>query len=155
MIKKIMIVLLVALVAIQFFRPTKNEGNALSKNDIAHTVIVSPEVQKILEVSCNDCHSNNTVYPWYTAVQPIGWWLNNHVDEGKDEINFSEFNTYSMKRKLHKFKEIKEQVEEGEMPMSSYTMVHGEAKFSEEQKQLILKWVDESRDSLERIAVIK
>ena len=99
----------------------------------------------ILQTSCFDCHSNYTNYPWYTNIQPIGWWLNHHVDEGKEELNFSEFESYSLKRKLHKLEEIKEMVEEGEMPLSSYTLIHGDTKLSPEQKEILYTWVTETR----------
>jgi hypothetical protein len=74
--------------------------------------------------------------------------LNYHVDEGKDELNFSEFESYSLKRKLHKLEEIKEMVEEGEMPLTSYTIIHGDATLNGEQKQILYKWVTQTRKYL-------
>lgn len=138
--KKFLITLLIIFVILQFFRPERNLGNRETEN----TIFVNQEVGRILQASCYDCHSNGTNYPWYTNIQPIGWWLNNHVNEGKEELNFSEFEAYSLKRKLHKLKEIKEQIEEGEMPMSSYTLMHGEGKLTAEQKEILYKWVDET-----------
>ena len=102
------------------------------------------EVANTLKIACYDCHSSNTNYPWYTAIQPVGWWLNHHVDEGKEELNFSEYESYSLKRKLRKLKEIKEQIQENEMPMSSYTIMHSSAKLSPEQKELLVKWTEET-----------
>ena len=138
--KKALIILLIIFVVIQFFRPQRNLGNRETEN----TIFVTQEVGMILQTSCFDCHSNGTDYPWYTNIQPVGWWLNHHVEEGKEELNFSEFEAYSLKRKLHKLKEIKEQVEEGEMPISSYTWMHGDATLSAEQKEILYKWVDET-----------
>ncbi len=143
-IKKFLVILLVAFIVIQFFRPTRNEGIAEGENSIA----APANVKTILQTSCYDCHSNHTVYPWYTNVQPVGWWLANHVNEGKREINFSEFNTYKLKRKIRKMKEIREQLEEDEMPLSSYTLIHGYAKLSAEQKDLVLKWADSTKNFL-------
>lgn len=142
--KKFLIALLIIFVIIQFIRPERNFGDRETEN----TIFVTQEVGRILQASCYDCHSNGTNYPWYTNIQPVGWWLNHHVDEGKEELNFSEFEAYSLKRKLHKLKEIKEQIEEGEMPVSSYTLMHGDAALSAEQKEILYKWVDETRKYL-------
>jgi hypothetical protein len=142
--KKFLYAVVAILILIQFIRPERNLGKAETEN----TIFVNAEVGTILQTSCFDCHSNYTNYPWYTNIQPIGWWLNHHVDEGKEELNFSEFETYSLKRKLHKLEEIKEMVEEGEMPLSSYTLIHGDTKLSPEQKEILYKWVTETRKYL-------
>lgn len=142
--RKIYLILISAFIILQFFRPSPNEGNSTGVNSIQ----VSPGVKNIFETSCYDCHSNYTNYPWYANIQPIGWWINNHVKEGKHELNFSEFNTYSLKRKLHKLKEIKEELEDEEMPLDSYTFIHYDAKLSPEEKNLILNWVDETAGNL-------
>ena len=142
--KKILIVIAVLLVVIQFIRPAKNEGTVEGPKDITHTVTVSAEVQNILQKSCNYCHSNHTQYPWYYNIQPVAWWLAHHVDEGKHHLNFSEFNGYKTKRKLHKLKEIKEEVEDSEMPMNSYLWMHSNAKLTEAEKATLYKWVEES-----------
>ena len=144
LVKKILVVLLAALVVIQFFHPSKNEGSADGPNAMA----MPADVRNILETSCYDCHSNHTNYPWYNNIQPVAWWLNDHVNEGKREINFSEFNTYKLKRKIKKMKEIREQLEEGEMPLSSYTLIHSNAKLTEAQKTRLLAWVDSTKLSL-------
>jgi hypothetical protein len=142
--KKVLIVIISLLIIIQFIRPERNVAVAYTSTDITHSVTVSPEVKNILEKSCYDCHSNHTEYPWYANVQPIAGWLAHHVDEGKDELNFSEFDTYKLKRKTHKLKEVIEQVKKGEMPMSSYLIIHKNAALSEEQKSILVKWAEES-----------
>ncbi len=144
MIKKILITLGLILVVIQFIRPAKNIGMVEGPNDITHTVTVPPEVQSILQKSCNDCHSNNTQYPWYYNIQPVAWWLADHVNDGKRHLNFSEFSTYKNKRKLKKLKETKEEVEDGEMPMDSYLWMHNNAKLTETEKASLYKWVEKS-----------
>jgi hypothetical protein len=140
--KKIGIALAAMLVILQFIRPTKNEGTALTETDIAHTINVPADVQQILETSCYDCHSNHTNYPWYTNIQPIGLWMQHHVDEGKEELNFSEFKTYKLKRQKHKLEEIAEQVNEHEMPLSSYTLIHKNAALTPEQITLLSNWAN-------------
>lgn len=144
MIKKILMALGLILVVIQFIRPAKNIGTVEGPTDITHTVAVAPDVQNILQKACNDCHSNHTEYPWYYNIQPVAWWLANHVNDGKRHLNFSEFNTYKSKRKLKKLKEVKEEVEDGEMPMDSYLWMHGNAKLTESEKANLYKWVEES-----------
>lgn len=146
--KKILIGLAVILVAIQFFRPEKN--NSGDDTQSITTVYPTPDnVQTILKTSCYDCHSNKTAYPWYNNIQPVAWWLHHHIDEGKGELNFSAFASYAPRRQYRKFTEIKEQLEEGEMPLTSYTLIHRNAILSEEQKSTVIKWSESLQDSLE------
>jgi hypothetical protein len=140
MLKKILIGLLIILVLIQFIRPARNQSSAQSPNDIIAHYIVPGDVQAVLQRACNDCHSNNTTYPWYANVQPFGWWLQNHIDEGKQHLNFSEFGTYNKKKQAHKMEEVSEMVEDDEMPLASYTWIHHDAKLSKEDKDLLLSW---------------
>jgi len=109
---------------------------------------VPTEVSVILKTSCYDCHSNNTEYPWYDKVQPVAWFLESHIEEGKSELNFSEWKNYSNRRKKSKLKSIGSQIRKDKMPLSSYTFIHGDAKLSESKKELIIKWIDKLRDSL-------
>ena len=106
MLKKIAYVLLAALVIIQLFRPDKNIAAGPFPNDISTKFAVNDNVASVLKEACYDCHSNNTKYPWYANVQPVAWWLADHVNEGKKELNFSEFATYTAKRQRKKFNEI-------------------------------------------------
>ncbi|WP_276134601.1 heme-binding domain-containing protein [Polluticoccus soli] len=140
MLKKVLIVLLILLVAIQFIRPERNQSNAQSPNDITSHYDVPANIQLVLQKACYDCHSNSTKYPWYTNIQPVGLWLQNHVDEGKEHLNFSEFASYNKKKQAHKLEEVGETVEGGEMPLSSYTIIHHEAKLSKEDRDLLLAW---------------
>lgn len=140
MLRKVLIALLVVLVVIQFIRPEKNQAAGPSPNDISTKYAVPANVQTVLKRSCFDCHSNNTVYPWYDNIQPVSWWLNHHVEEGKGELNFSEFASYSPKRAKHKLEEIGESVTEGWMPLDSYLWIHHDAKLSPEEAKLIADW---------------
>ncbi len=141
MIKKLLVVLLLAFVAIQFFRPALNNSNdetyaMVTKYEIPETV------QVVLETSCLDCHSNNTRYPWYAKVQPVAWWLDDHIKHGKGDLNFSEFTNRRIAIQNHKFEEIVEMVEAKEMPLPEYTYLglHSEAKLSDEQRALLMDW---------------
>lgn len=148
--KKILTGLAVALVIIQFIRPGRNNGNAYSSNDITHAIDVPDEVRIVLDKACNDCHSDYTNYDglWYMNIQPIGWWINHHIEEGKHHLNFSVFNTYSLKRKAHKLEEVAEQVEYGEMPMGSYSRIHKEAKLTDAEKKLLVDWAMKNHKEL-------
>jgi hypothetical protein len=141
MLKKIGITLIVALVVIQFFRPERNDSNDLTY-DISTKYEVPEEVNEILRVSCNDCHSNNTVYPWYANVQPVAWWLNDHVQDGKRHLNFSEFTNRPIAIQNHKWEETVEMVEEKEMPLKDYTYfgLHPEANLTDAQRETLVKW---------------
>jgi hypothetical protein len=151
--KKVLYMIIGLFGIIQFIRPAKNTGEVYTNNDISHSVDVPANVKNILERSCNDCHTNNTHYPWYTNIQPVGWWLNHHVEEGVRELNFSEFNTYKIRRKLHKLEEIAEQVKEGEMPLGTYTWIHGEAKLTATEQQILIDWALNSKALLDTVKI--
>lgn len=147
--KNILLTLVGIFGIMQFIRPEKNSGEAFGPNDITQAVNVPEDVKNILVASCYDCHSNSTNQMWYENIQPIGWWIANHIKEGKRELNFSEFNTYKDKRKAHKFEEIGEIVSAKEMPISSYTLIHGNAKLSDEQIKLVINWAAQGQQRFE------
>ncbi|BAO56096.1 hypothetical protein NMS_2087 [Nonlabens marinus S1-08] len=95
-----------------------------------------------MQVSCYDCHSNNTEYPWYSRIQPTAWYLENHIQEGKDELNFNEWDTYSSRRKNSKLRSIINQIESGEMPLDSYTLIHGGARLDSTAVKEIIGYMD-------------
>ncbi|MEO6039967.1 MAG: heme-binding domain-containing protein [Saprospiraceae bacterium] len=139
--------LLFILALLQFVRPARNLSNE-NTNDISRAFPLPADVQTALRTSCYECHSNYTDYPWYTEIQPVGLWLNDHVNEGKEELNFSEFVAYNLRRQYRKFEEMDEQVREGEMPLSSYTLIHRDAILSPEQQRAIVTWTSAMQDSL-------
>ena len=144
MVRKILLLLLVILVILQFFRPhLTNTATVASQANINNSFTVPADIDQVLKTSCYDCHSNKTTYPWYSSIQPVGWWLQDHVTEGKKELNFDEFGTYSLRRQYKKFEEIGEEVEEGEMPLTSYTFIHTNAKLTPEQKRQVRGWSDQ------------
>ncbi len=144
--KKILLVVLVLLVAAQFIQPERNKGMALGQADITHSIRVPDTIMRLLQVSCFDCHSNNTSYPWYSRITPVNWWIKDHVDEGKSGLNFSTFDQYSYKRKDHKLEEIIETINEHAMPLESYLWIHKEAKLDESQRRAIVDWAKLSRE---------
>ena len=146
--KRIVLVIVILLVVIQFIRPSRNISSTQSPNDISLHYAVSQQVAAILDRACNDCHSNNTRYPWYTNVQPVGWWMQHHVNEGKEELNFSEFSSYTAKRQAHKLEEVVKQVKDGGMPLNSYLWIHTDAKLSDADKQVIMDWANNLRQEI-------
>lgn len=140
--------MLVVLIGVQFIRPQKNDGEATTSQDITHYVQVPDDVMHVLKSSCYDCHSNHTNYPWYAKVNPVGLWLNNHIQEGKSELNFSDFSAYDAKQLDHKLEETAEEVQEGHMPLPAYTLIHTDSKLSEEEIKLIVDWVKTERQRL-------
>lgn len=141
MTKKILIGLLVVVLLMQVMQPPKNQSETLSENDISKTYALPAGVHETLTNKCYDCHSNNTKYPWYVHIQPIGWWMASHIKQGKDELNFSEFKTYDAKRANHKLEEISEQIAEGHMPIESYLWLHPEGKVTPAELIAINTWV--------------
>ncbi|MCE4064479.1 heme-binding domain-containing protein [Chryseobacterium gleum] len=137
------------LIVIQFFDTDKNIAVVPSENAIEKHYRVPDHVQGILKTSCYDCHSNTTAYPWYNNIQPVKWWLADHVNSGKRHFNFDEFNSYSKEKKLKKLDEVAETVREGEMPLTSYTVVHQNAKLNDTQKSEIEQWVKEVKKQIE------
>ncbi len=148
MVRKILISLLIILIVIQFIRPKRNDGNISGPNDINHYVMVPDTVQKILIASCYDCHSNHTFYPWYVNINPVGLWLRDHINDGKRSLNFSDLTGFTKKKLDHRLSDISEQVEKNEMPLTSYTLIHGYAKLDKPQVQLIKDWTAKARKEL-------
>ncbi len=146
--KAIIIVAVIIFVIIQFFHPKENITETLSSDAIELHSNVPEEVSLLLRTSCYDCHSNNTIYPWYSKVQPISWWLSSHINDGRKHLNFDEFNAYSMKEKKKKFSEIIETLEKNEMPLKSYTLIHSNSKLSKVQKKTISDWATSSKENL-------
>jgi Haem-binding domain len=135
---------LVALLSlIQFIRPARNESDLLGENDITRVYQLPPDVHLILKRACYDCHSDNTRYPWYSNIQPLGWWLQFHVEEGKDELNFSIFGRYQKEDHRVLIEEIEEVTREGSMPLNSYKLMHPEADLTEAQIDRITQWAKE------------
>lgn len=147
-IKKLLLVTGIALIAAQFFQPAKNLNDQGLATDISKTIPVPGNVQVILKNACYDCHSNNTVYPWYANIQPMGWLMANHIKEGKAELNFNEFGNYSTRRQVSKLDGIFNSIKDGIMPLSSYKLMHKTANLNKNEKTLIMDWAQFSKDSL-------
>jgi hypothetical protein len=135
-----LISLLVILVGIQFIRPERNLGEADGPNDITHYAPVPANVKEILQRSCYDCHSNHTNYPWYVNINPIALFMADHIKDGKEELNFSDLSMMSERRLSHKLSSIADQVENHDMPIGSYTLIHTNAKLNDKEIKIIKDW---------------
>ena len=149
MVKKILVVLLIILIVIQFIKPKKNIHPGAQPADISTLYAVPPDVDSILVIACKDCHSNNTRYPWYNNFQPVAWFLANHVKDGTRSFNLNEFATYPVARQYDKIEEIKKQIDKGDMPLSSYTIIHRDAKLTDAEKNTIITWSENIRKDME------
>ncbi|HVU96862.1 MAG TPA: heme-binding domain-containing protein [Puia sp.] len=147
-IKKILLTVLILFIAIQFIQPARNKNGQVLPTDISKICAIPQNVESILRTACYDCHSNNTNYPWYVNIQPVGWMLARHIKEGKGELNFSEFGSYSGRRQASKLKSIENSIKDGAMPLSSYTLIHKGARLSQDEKELVMDWARKTRDSL-------
>jgi cbb3-type cytochrome oxidase cytochrome c subunit len=150
--KRIGIAFIVIFIVIQVFQINKTINPVNEQTDFIAVTQTNPEVATILKNACYDCHSNQPTYPWYTSVAPVSWWIKNHINEGSKHLNFSIWQTYTVKRKDHKLEECVEMIEEGEMPMNSYTWMHPEAKLTDAQKQLLIDWFKAEKAKLNYVA---
>ncbi len=146
--KVVLALLAVGFLGIQFIRPELNVQQRNPGKSIFEMFPVSDTVHKLLVVACLDCHSDSTRYPWYASIQPSLWYLSNHVHDGKRNLNFDEYATYRPFRQFGKLVQIERQLTEGEMPLSSYLLIHRDAVLSQGQKEMIIAWSRALRDSL-------
>ena len=140
MLKKIFWVLLAGLIIIQFIHPKRNKAEGAQVNYIGTKFNVPQPVKQVLEKACMDCHSNNTRYPWYSKLQPVDWWLNNHVVDGKKGLNFDEYTNKPLRYQYHKMEETIEMVEDKAMPLKSYTWTHRDARLTDNERLLLVNW---------------
>ncbi len=133
-------VLLAVLLVMQLVRPQKNKSPIPAGKVFVDTFKVDERVNTILAVSCYDCHSNSTAYPWYSEIQPVGWLMARHVNDGREKLNFDELPGYGPRRIRSKFTQIIRQVEADEMPLDSYLWIHGNARLDEEERRALLDY---------------
>jgi hypothetical protein len=147
--RNILIGIIALLLLIQLFRIDKTTKPVDPQKDFISVTQPNDEVAALLKIACYDCHSNQPSYPWYTNIAPVSWWIKHHINEGQHELNFSEWASYSDKKKDHKLEECIEMVEEGEMPLASYTRMHQEAKLTDAQKLKLVEFFRAVRNSME------
>ena len=145
----VVVVLLVAFVALQFLLRLDTTPIPIVQADtIKASVEVPPDVDMVLTRSCGDCHSNATVYPWYSRIQPVAWWMGGHITEGRQELNLSTFNTYAARKKKKKLEAICDEIKSGDMPLPSYLWIHRDAILTDSEKDAICKWTETAEASI-------
>jgi hypothetical protein len=139
--KIILLILVVIFIAIQFFRIDTTNPKADPLKDF-FTISNPPEdIKGIFKNSCYDCHSDQTEYPWYSNIAPVSWLLKSHIDEGRENLNFSEWGDYSTDEQNEILDICKEKIKADEMPLSAYTLMHSNAKLDEKKKTLLFDWI--------------
>jgi hypothetical protein len=146
--KGISIIVVIAIVGLQFIPNLHNTSSIIASTDFIQICKPTERVTEILKSSCYNCHSNNTYYPWYSKIQPVGFYLERHIKEGKENLNFSEFGNYSVRRQKSKISSMINQIEKNTMPLPSYTLVHRDAKLTIEDKRVVTEFLESLKDSL-------
>jgi hypothetical protein len=151
MVRKILVisgaVILAGLIIVQFFQPPKNQA-PVTDDGIVFQIDIPDYVKKPLVNSCYDCHSNQTRYPWYGRIAPFSWMMNNHIVQGKQELNFSEWGTYSKRKQIGLLDEIVEVIENGSMPLESYLLLHADARLYDHEIEAIRVWSEDAIDQV-------
>jgi hypothetical protein len=146
--KGILLVSGILFIALQFIRPVHNKSGQVLMTDISKVITIPDTVLTLLKNACYDCHSNNTYYPLYSNIQPMGWLMAYHIKQAKNQLNFSEFGSYSQRRQLSKLDGIANSCKDNIMPLPSYRMMHKNAQLSADEKSLLINWAQQSIDSL-------
>lgn len=144
-IKKIAKLLLLLFVIIQFFRPDKNSNQGDHLASFINETNPPEDVKVILAQSCYDCHSNDTEYPWYNNVAPVSFWISDHIQHGKRNLNLSDWGSYTKTEKQHKLEELIAVIEDDKMPLMQYTWIHPEARLTREQREAVLEWSKQTK----------
>ena len=148
-IKKILFIGLIIFLLMQLYQPARNES---FEQDITANFTkvynVPKNVEAIVRTSCYDCHSNNTNYPWYSNIQPVRFFMEHHIKEAKEDLNFSEWGNYSKRKQENKLDRIVKQIKSDEMPLASYTLIHKNARLTTVQKEEIMDWLSKIKDSI-------
>jgi hypothetical protein len=142
MLKRILMILTVLLVIGQFIRPSRTSEPVDPAADLIAVTKPSAEVEHLLRMGCYDCHSDQPRYPWYHNITPVNFWLQDHIKDAREELNFSAWGTYSAKRIDKKIKEIEHEVSEGDMPLPSYTWMHADARLTDAQRKELIAFFE-------------
>lgn len=150
--KILAIVIVVAVIALQFFRIDKVNPLVVQAETLEATTVIPPDIGLIIGRSCNDCHSNQTIYPWYSNLQPMAWMLKNHIDDGRRKLNFSVWNTYTAQKRSKRLDDICEQLESREMPLPSYLWIHRDAVLSDSDAKALCDWAQQEKTRVDATA---
>ncbi len=147
-VKYLFIGFLLVIILIQFIPTHLPKNNTDHSNDIVQNENPPNDIKIILSKACYDCHSNQTVYPWYSYVAPVSWLVAKDTRDGRDELNFSDWADLSKRKKIKILNEVAEEVEEDKMPLKIYTLIHRDAILSEEEISALIAWTKLQSDKL-------
>jgi cytochrome c551/c552 len=142
-----LLILIAAFVVIQFFQPEKNQGE-ISPSHLFEQGVVDEKIKAVLKNACLDCHSNQSAYLWYHQVAPVSWIINNHITEGKAEMNLSEWGNWEPLDQIGALDKMAEEIKSGEMPLKEYVLMHPKAKLTDEQKEQFYAWAEKLSEEL-------
>lgn len=137
---KIALRVVLVFVVMQLFRIDKVEYQEPTENGIKMYENPSIQITQLLDETCLNCHSNQITYPWYSEIAPVSWWIADHIDEGREHLNFSEWGQYSAAKKVHKAEESWEEIAEKEMPLESYVFAHSEVDLTAEEREILIQY---------------
>jgi hypothetical protein len=141
--KIVLLVVVLALVAIQLVPDKMPENVGINPGDIVNTGKVPENISAILKTSCYDCHSNVTRFPWYTGLAPASWLLARDIRLGREQLNFSTWEAYSKRQKIGKLESLRDEVASGDMPLKIYTIMHRKARLTPDQVSALSEWTEE------------
>ena len=144
--KRIILVLVLIIVLIQFIPALPEDYTPIEGQTFAEVYEVPMEVQSILKTACYDCHAHQSRWPWYSKIAPVSFWVGHHVEEGREHLDFSQWGSYSPGKADHKLEELVEEVKSAEMPLESYTWIHYDARLSDDQRKLLVGYFDGLRN---------
>ena len=138
--KQVALGLIVVLILLQFFKPEQNNAPVDPEFDMLTLVSPPEHIADLIRNSCYDCHSNQTVYPWYSRISPLSWYLNKHIKKGKEELNFSDYGQLDKADKIGALADFCDALDAGTMPLQSYLLIHKEARLSKEDSDALCTW---------------
>ena len=148
--KWVVIVLVVAFIAIQLRRPVRSNPPVDESQTIFARSQMAPEAAAILNRSCVDCHSNKTVWPWYSHVAPVSWLLADDVSTGRQMMNLSEWGRLDPDRQGKKLRQMCDEVSDGVMPLWFYKPLHPASKLSPAEVKTLCDWTSAERDRISK-----
>ncbi|HAX48118.1 MAG TPA: heme-binding domain-containing protein [Ignavibacteria bacterium] len=148
--KIVLVIIIAGMVAIQFFnRPDMSTTTEITPAHITKVMSVPANVESILKRSCYDCHSDHTTWPWYSSIAPASWLVGDDVVKGKKKMNFSQWGSMQPAKQEARLNEICEEIKSDEMPLPPYLIMHGDAKLSQADKDILCQWVEIELKKLE------
>ena len=130
------------LILLQFFQPERNIAPIDPELDMLELLVLPEPMTDLIRNACYDCHSNQTVYPWYSRISPVSLYLNRHIVKGKVDLNFSEYGLLDKADKIGVFADFCDVLDAKSMPLQSYILIHKDARLTEEERESLCNWTE-------------